>query len=89
MEHGALVRLTREKRGWSRSELSRRAGVDRGMLIRIEDGSLEGSVSTLRKLAKALDMDLNLLKEDDGLGAEVCADQSDDPLTVPDFPSVG
>jgi ribosome-binding protein aMBF1 (putative translation factor) len=86
MTHGTLIRLAREKQGWSRSRLSREAKVDRGMLIRIEDGELDGSVETLRKLAKALpDMNLNLLREDGGFENEPCVDKTDEPLTVPDF----
>lgn len=70
MKHGELIRTTREARGWKRSQLAHAAGVDRGMLSRIEDGLLSGSVETLLKLARAMDMDLNPLKDGSGTDAD-------------------
>lgn len=64
MTHGELIRTAREKLGLTKSELARRSSVDRGMLVNIEKGELAGSIDTLVKLAKALDIDLNLLKQD-------------------------
>lgn len=66
MRHGELIKRTRESSGMTRTQLSRKAAVDRGMLCHIEDGHLSGSVETLLKLARALDLDLNLLKEGSG-----------------------
>lgn len=64
MEPGRLIRDAREKRGWSRSELSRQSNVDRALVTRIEDGERTGSVDTVVAIAKVLDIDLNLLKTD-------------------------
>ena|GEM_PF-4226668 len=81
MRHGELIRRTREGRGMTRTQLSRASGVDRGMLSHIEDGDLSGSIETLLRLAKALDMDLNPLKDEDSLEDAVTV--VDDPTPVP------
>lgn len=58
MSLGDLIRSARERKGWSISELARRAGLDRSMLSRIEAGQIRGSASTQLKLALALDLPL-------------------------------
>ncbi|MGI6078455.1 MAG: helix-turn-helix domain-containing protein [Fastidiosipilaceae bacterium] len=48
--------VEREKRGWSKSELSRRSGVDLASLCRIELGRIYPYPGWRRKIAKAMDM---------------------------------
>lgn len=54
------LHMTREARGWSRSELARRAKVSRHTIAKYEGGdsasNLEIKMSTLLKLAHALDV---------------------------------
>lgn len=64
---GELIRTARESREWSKGELSRRSGVDRPMISRIEAGQKTGSVSTIVALFGALGIDLNLLKDETSL----------------------
>ena len=49
----------REYRQLSVAELSRRSGVHRAQISDIEDGKGSGSTTTLKKLADALDLDLD------------------------------
>ena len=48
------VRVWREHRGLSQSELGRRSGVHRVALVKMEAGQRGGSVDTLKRLADAL-----------------------------------
>ena len=50
------VRLWREQRGLTLSELAARAGIAVSYLSEIESGRKPGSVGAFRKLAKALDL---------------------------------
>jgi ribosome-binding protein aMBF1 (putative translation factor) len=59
---GDLIRKAREKRGWNRTLLAKKSGVDRGLLCRIEDGDKSGSNQTVVRLFEILGLDLNLLK---------------------------
>ena len=53
------VKMFREKKGWTQSELSERSGVGRITISRMESGVLEEtSAGTLVKLARALDCDM-------------------------------
>ena len=61
---GELVSSARRRAGLNKAELARLAGIDRGMLVRIEQEELSGSVDTLIALASVLDIDLNLLKRE-------------------------
>lgn len=53
------VRVFREFRGLSQVALSRKSGVRQTMLSEIEAGKKRGSVTTLKALADALDVDLD------------------------------
>jgi DNA-binding Xre family transcriptional regulator len=53
------VRVWREHRGHSLRELAERAGVGIGYLSQSEDGECKGTVDTLKKIAAALDVDLD------------------------------
>jgi DNA-binding Xre family transcriptional regulator len=53
------VRVWREHRGHSLRQLAERAGVGVGYLSQIENGERKGTVETLKKIAAALDVDLD------------------------------
>ena len=53
------LRVYRDCRGLSQAELARVSGVNRVQIIDIEAGRKTGSVETLRKLARALWVDLD------------------------------
>ena len=57
----------RDWRGLSQSALARVSGVSRVQIVNIEAGDATGSVSTLRKLAKALGVGVDdlLVRDDD------------------------
>ena len=53
------IRIWREHRGHSLRQLAERAGVGIGYLSQIENGERKGTVGTLKKIAAALDVDLD------------------------------
>jgi DNA-binding Xre family transcriptional regulator len=53
------VRVWREHRGHSLRHLAERAGIGIGYLSQIENGERKGTVETLKKIAAALDVDLD------------------------------
>jgi DNA-binding Xre family transcriptional regulator len=53
------IRVWREHRGHSLRRLAERAGVDIGYLSPIENGERKGTVDTLKKIAAALDVELD------------------------------
>jgi DNA-binding XRE family transcriptional regulator len=53
------LRVWREHRGLSLSALARRAGVPAGYVSEIETKKKPGSLATMKKLARALDLDLD------------------------------
>ena len=53
------VRVWREHRGRSLRQLAEQAGVGVGYLSQIENGERRGTVDTLKKIAAALDVDLD------------------------------
>ena len=59
------VRVWREHRGLTQAQLAERAGVTQGAVAQIESGKRRGSVDLLRKLAGALNLDLDDLVWDD------------------------
>jgi transcriptional regulator with XRE-family HTH domain len=52
-----LSRQTRPRRALTQEELAEKAGVDASTVARLERKRTEPHMSTLRKLAKALDVD--------------------------------
>ena len=52
------VRVWREHRGLSLAALADQAGVGKGFLSQIENGRRTGTIETLKKLARALELDL-------------------------------
>ena len=59
----APLMVWREHRGLSQAELARQSGVNRIQIIDIEAGRKTGSVATLKKLATALQVDMDDLFE--------------------------
>jgi transcriptional regulator with XRE-family HTH domain len=53
------VRVWREHRGHSLRQLAQRAGMGIGYLSQIENGERKGTVDTLKKIAAALNVDLD------------------------------
>lgn len=56
---GHAVRAARKQRGWSQTELGRRAGVSRPTVARIEKGQ-DGHTTVLDKVAVALDLTVSI-----------------------------
>ncbi len=46
----------RDERGWSQTELSRRASLSRTTISHLESGTTKPASATIRKLARAFDM---------------------------------
>jgi len=59
----AALMVWREHRGLSQAELARQSGVNRIQIIDIEAGRKTGSAATLKKLATALQVDMDDLIE--------------------------
>ena len=70
MIYGSSIRIARESRGFSQSELSRQIGVTQASLSRFEKGGLEVTPITLAKIAQALNYPMSLFEKDIRLGGE-------------------
>jgi DNA-binding XRE family transcriptional regulator len=57
------VKLWREHRGLTQQELAKRTGISKPYLSQIETGKRQGTVETLRAVARALDVPLDVLTE--------------------------
>lgn len=55
------IKVMREHRGLTQAELAGRAGINRLYLSQLETGRRTGTVGKLRKIAAALDVDLDTL----------------------------
>jgi transcriptional regulator with XRE-family HTH domain len=53
---GSNLRAARKRRGWTQEELSERSGVQAGEISRMEAGKRDPQVSTVEKLAEALEV---------------------------------
>lgn len=53
------IRIRREHRGMKAAELAEKAGVSQGFLSQLETGKREGSVTVLKAIAVALNLDLD------------------------------
>lgn len=60
---GLLIKQSREQRGWTRYELSRRSGIGEAHLMRIEQGLYSIRIDVLNKLCKALDLHIEFPRE--------------------------
>ena len=58
---GGKIKELRVQKAMSAKELASSAGISFGMLSQLEKGSTQGSVETLRKIAKVLDVTLAFL----------------------------
>ena len=57
-----LIRDERNKRGWSQSELARRAGVSPSVVNRLESGKRVGHADTIARVAAALGLNPNTVQ---------------------------
>lgn len=58
---GARIRLERESRGWSLTELAERAGVSRAMIHKIERGESSATATLLGRLSGAFGISMSML----------------------------
>ena len=58
---GARIRIERENRGWSLTDLAQRSGVSRAMINKVERGEASPTVSLLGRLAGAFGLTLSML----------------------------
>jgi len=59
-ELGTQVRVAREKRGWTQTELAARAGMRQHAISRFEAGDSVPTIQTLERIAAALDVQLTI-----------------------------
>ncbi|GAA3442177.1 helix-turn-helix domain-containing protein [Planomonospora venezuelensis] len=59
-ELGKAVRAMREERGWTQSDLARRASMTQSAVARFEAGGTMPTIPLLERLAEALGMRLNV-----------------------------
>lgn len=80
------IRKLREDRGLSQAELGRRAGMKQGAISRIESSDYGAwSVSTLKRIAAALDLPLSIRFESWGHLVEAATHLTLEHLAVPSF----
>jgi transcriptional regulator with XRE-family HTH domain len=58
---GARIRIERENRGWSLTDLAERSGVSRAMINKVERGEASTTASLLGRLAGAFGLTLSML----------------------------
>ena len=58
---GARVKIERENRGWSLTDLAQRSGVSRAMINKVERGEASPTASLLGRLAGAFGLTLSML----------------------------
>jgi transcriptional regulator with XRE-family HTH domain len=58
---GSRVRIEREVRGWSLTELAKRSGVSRAMIYKVETGAASPTAMLLARLAGAFEMSMSTL----------------------------
>jgi transcriptional regulator with XRE-family HTH domain len=75
---GARIRIERENRGWSLTDLAQRSGVSRAMINKVERGEASPTASLLGRLTGAFGLTLSMLlarMETDHIGRLVRADE--------------
>ncbi|MEA1914437.1 MAG: XRE family transcriptional regulator [Campylobacterota bacterium] len=65
MDVGKKINILRVSKNMTTKELAQKASISAGMLSQLEKGSTQGSVETLRKIAKVLDTTLASLFADE------------------------
>ena len=73
---GKKIRNLRKQKKMNAKELAQDAGISYGMLSLLESGSTQGSVETLRKIAKVLDTTLAHLFTNENSINEIITDES-------------
>ena len=73
---GNKIRNLRKQKKMNAKELAQDAGISYGMLSLLESGSTQGSVETLRKIAKVLDTTLAHLFTNENSINEIITDES-------------
>lgn len=73
---GNKIRNLRKQKKMNAKELAKDAGISYGMLSLLESGSTQGSVETLRKIAKVLDTTLAHLFTNENNINEIITDES-------------
>ncbi len=73
---GEKIKKIRQRMGISAKVLANRAGISSGMLSQLESGSTQGSVETLRKIAKVLDTTIASLFSEDNKMSHPTAHES-------------
>ncbi len=73
---GKKIRNLRKQKKMNAKELAQNAGISYGMLSLLESGSTQGSVETLRKIAKVLDITLAYLFTNENNINEIITDES-------------
>jgi transcriptional regulator with XRE-family HTH domain len=83
-ETGPMLRKARLERGWSQARLGQRSGLQQPVVSAYESGAREPSVSALRRLARAMGMDVALVAAQPGAGPDpsVMARQLEDVLSL-------
>ena len=65
---GDRIKKLREERGLSQKEVALNVGIDRGQYSRIETNKVEPTLSTLEKIGKAFNLDLeDIIKKEEPL----------------------
>jgi transcriptional regulator with XRE-family HTH domain len=75
---GARIRIERENRGWSLTDLAQHSGVSRAMINKVERGEASPTASLLGRLARAFGLTLSMLlarMETDHIGRLVRANE--------------
>jgi transcriptional regulator with XRE-family HTH domain len=75
---GARIRVERENRGWSLTDLAERSGVSRAMINKVERGAASPTASLLGRLSGAFGLTLSMLlarTETDHVGRLVRSDE--------------
>lgn len=73
---GKKIKYLRKQKKMNAKELAIEAGISYGMLSLLESGSTQGSVETLRKIAKVLDTTLAHLFTNENTTEELITDES-------------
>lgn len=83
---GPMLREARRRRGWSQSQLARRSGVSQSVISAYESGSREPSVAALRRIGRAMDLELVFVsaRAPRGPDPSVMAKQLEDVLGLVD-----
>ena len=87
---GRRVKMSRTDLGWTLDHLAQRSGVSRRMLINVEQGSTNPSISTLLRLSDALGMGLPALVDTaDGASDSVAVHRARDHVPMWSSPNGG